>query len=41
VLLIDDEIKKKFEEADNADKIAALAKSKIVKEIKDSKQKKI
>jgi len=40
VPLIDDEMKKKFEEADNADKIAALAKSSIEKEIKDSEQKK-
>ena len=38
--LINDEMKKKFEQADNADKIAALAKNKISKQIKDSEQQK-
>ena len=38
--LINDEMKKKFEEADNADKIAAIAKDKISKQIRDSEQQK-
>ena len=38
--LINDEMKKKFEDAENADKIAALAKSKISKQISESEKQK-
>lgn len=40
VPLVDDDMKKKFEEADNADKIAAMAKSNIAKQLKNSEDKK-